>query len=69
MNMTRQHFVALAAAMSHDRPTHSSHVQRQLQWESDLSTIANVCASSSGNFDRDKFLTAARDPDYWKGRL
>lgn len=63
--MTKKHFRALAHAIRIHKPIKRgrgyNYTAMQFLWERMLNSVADVCAHSNPNFNREKFLTACRE--------
>lgn len=55
--MTRKHYVMFATAMRNARPTPGNIAYTQ--WLRDVNAIADLFASNSAGFDRNRFMDAA----------
>ena len=55
--MTRKHFEAIAHALKVERPDSIAKAER-ITWERIVRTMADVCASTNGAFDRGRFYAA-----------
>lgn len=56
--MTKQHFIALAAALRSEKPGDNWSPNKCVQWELDTLAIASVLASFNPRFNRERFLKA-----------
>ena len=54
--MTKKHFIALADALRAEKPGTNWDPNKLVQWELDVKAIANVCAASNPNFNRELWL-------------
>lgn len=63
--MSRKHFLALAFALEVERPfpvfgdAKDVYPVRLAQWSRIVRAVADVCASTNGAFDRERFYRAA----------
>jgi hypothetical protein len=56
--MSRKHFIALAEALKHEKPSKNWNANKMAQWKLDVKAIADVCCEFNNNFDRSRFLSA-----------
>jgi hypothetical protein len=56
--ITRKDLNALATELKDNRPGANWSLNKQLQWQMDVKSIARVCRSSNPNFDYGRFITA-----------
>ena len=54
--MTNKYFIALADALRTEKPGTNWDPNKMVQWELDVKVIANVCAASNPNFNRERWL-------------
>ena len=56
--MNSRHFRQLATSLARTRPDLLASVERVIQWQSDVDTIANACKQleTTSRFDKGKFL-------------
>ena len=54
--MTKKHFIALADALSAEKPGSGWNPNKLVQWELDVKAVANVCQSQNPNFNRERWL-------------
>src|ERR1700730_9038679 len=64
-NMSKKHFISLAQAFKYNRPNLPLGTYGKLrlserckQWNWDVESVASVCVSHNGMFNRSRFITA-----------